>query len=66
MSAGLNVTYVNEAISNIKASALGFDAGVQYTNGKRDNLHLGISLRNVGTNIRLREMDLALMEKRQI
>ncbi len=52
MSAGLNVTYVNEAISNIKASALGFDAGVQYTNGKRDNFHIGITLRNVGTNLR--------------
>lgn len=52
MAAGLNVTYVNEAISNIKASALGFDAGIQYTNGKRDNLHLGVTLRNVGTNLR--------------
>ena len=52
MSAGLSATYVNQSISNIKASALGFDAGVQYTNGKRDNLHLGITLRNVGTNLR--------------
>lgn len=52
MSAGLNVTYVNEAISNIRASALGFDAGVEYTNGKRDNLHIGVTLRNVGTNLR--------------
>jgi len=52
MAAGVNVTYVNEAISNIRASALGFDAGIQYTNGKRDNLHLGVSLRNVGTNLR--------------
>jgi hypothetical protein len=52
MSAGLNMTYVNEAISNIRASAVGFDAGIQYTNGKDDNLHLGITLRNVGTNLR--------------
>lgn len=52
MSAGLNITYVNEALSNIRASAVGFDAGVQYTNGKRDNLHIGIGLRNVGTNLR--------------
>ena len=52
MTAGMNVTYVNQSISNIHASALGFDAGVQYTNGKRDNLHLGITLRNVGTNLR--------------
>ena len=52
MSAGFNATFVNEAIDNIKANAIGFDAGVQYVNGKRDNLHLGISLRNVGTNLR--------------
>lgn len=52
MSAGINVTYVNEALSNIRASAVGFDAGVQYTNGKRDNLHIGIALRNIGTNLR--------------
>lgn len=52
MSAGINMTYVNEAISNIRASAVGFDAGIQYTNGKNDNLHLGITLRNVGTNLR--------------
>jgi opacity protein-like surface antigen len=52
MSAGFNLTYVNENISNIKASALSFDAGIQYTNGKRDNLHLGVTLRNVGTNMR--------------
>lgn len=50
MSAGVNLTYLNESIENIKASALGFDAGVQYTNGKNDNFHIGITLRNVGTN----------------
>lgn len=52
MSAGFSATFVNEAISNISASALGFDAGVQYTNGKRNNLHIGVALRNVGTNLR--------------
>jgi opacity protein-like surface antigen len=52
MSAGAGLTYVNEAISNIRASALAFDAGVQYVNGKRDNFHLGITLRNVGSNVR--------------
>jgi len=52
MTAGFSATYINQSISNIRASALGFDAGVQYTNGKRDNLHLGIAIRNVGTNLR--------------
>lgn len=52
MSAGLNITYINESIENIKASGVGFDAGIQYTNGKKDNLHIGITLKNVGTNMR--------------
>lgn len=52
MCAGISATYINEAISNIKASAVGFDAGVQYVNGRRDNLHIGVTLRNVGTNLR--------------
>jgi hypothetical protein len=52
MSTGIQATYVNEALSNIRASAVAFDAGVQYVNGKHDNLHLGVSLRNVGTNLR--------------
>lgn len=52
MSAGIGLTYINEAISNIRASALAMEAGVQYTGGKRNNLHIGIALRNVGTNVR--------------
>ncbi|MCZ2140014.1 MAG: PorV/PorQ family protein [Bacteroidia bacterium] len=52
MSAGFSATYVSEAISNISASAIAFDAGVQYSNGKRNNLHIGIALRNIGTNLR--------------
>lgn len=52
MSAGINVTFVNEAVTNITANALGLDAGVQYKTGKKDNFKLGITLRNVGTNIR--------------
>jgi hypothetical protein len=52
IATGVQATYVNEAISNIRASAVAFDAGVQYTNGRYDNLHIGITLRNVGTNLR--------------
>lgn len=52
MSAGINFTFVNEAVTNIKANALGIDAGVQYKTGKKDNFKLGITLRNVGTDLR--------------
>jgi len=50
--AGVGVTYVSEAISNIRASGACFEAGVQYVTGSRDNFHFGVTLRNVGTNMR--------------
>lgn len=52
MSAGIGFTFVNEAVTNVRASALGIDAGVQYQTGKNDAFKLGITLRNVGTDLR--------------
>jgi len=50
--AGLGATFVSEQISNIKASGACFEGGVQYVTGARDNFHFGVTLRNVGTNMR--------------
>lgn len=50
--AGIGMTYVSEQISNVRASGACFEAGVQYLTGKRDNFHFGVTLRNVGTNMR--------------
>lgn len=50
--AGIGATFVSEQISNIKASGAAFEAGIQYVTGKRDNFHFGITLRNIGTNMR--------------
>jgi hypothetical protein len=49
---GVAVTYVTEQIADARASGAAFEAGIQYSAGKRDNFHLGITLRNVGTNMR--------------
>jgi len=43
---------VQEQINNIHATGACFEAGIQYITGKRDNFHFGITLRNVGTNMR--------------
>jgi hypothetical protein len=51
IQAGVAATYVSEQLTNIQATGLAFDAGVQYVTGKRDNFHLGITLRNIGTNM---------------
>jgi len=52
ISAGFAMTYVTEQIGNIGASGAAFDGGVQYVTGKRDNFHFGVTLRNIGTNMR--------------
>jgi len=50
--AGITVRMVNERTSDVSALGMAIDAGVEYVAGKRDNLHFGVSLRNVGTNMR--------------
>jgi hypothetical protein len=50
--AGISTTFVTEQVQNSRASGACFDAGVQYTTGARDNFHFGITLRNVGTNMK--------------
>ncbi|MBA3827779.1 MAG: PorV/PorQ family protein [Taibaiella sp.] len=50
--AGLAATFVSEQLTSIHATGACFEAGVQYVTGKRDNFHFGITLRNVGTNMR--------------
>ncbi len=52
INAGVSATYVSEQINNISALGLAFDGGIQYVTGKRDNFHFGITLHNIGTNMR--------------
>ena len=49
---GIAIRTVNQSISDVRASGICFDAGVQYVTGKTDNLRFGISLRNVGPRMR--------------
>jgi len=49
---GLNVKVINESISNVNATGVALDAGIQYVTGfnaDRDNFKVGITLKNVGT-----------------
>ncbi|MDR3679796.1 MAG: PorV/PorQ family protein [Flavipsychrobacter sp.] len=50
--AGAAATYVSEQVGSISATGACFEAGVQYITGKDDNFHFGITLRNLGTNMR--------------
>lgn len=50
--AGVAATYVTEQIRDARASGACFEAGIQYVTGNQDNFHFGLTLRNVGTNMR--------------
>ncbi|MCX7955037.1 MAG: PorV/PorQ family protein [Bacteroidales bacterium] len=60
---GLAVKVVNEKIPDLSATGVCLDAGIQYLTGLgkdktgkkiRDNLHFGISMKNIGTPMRYR------------
>lgn len=50
--AGVAATLISQQVSNIRATGACFEAGIQYVTGKRDNFHFGVTLRNIGTNMR--------------
>jgi hypothetical protein len=52
VNAGAAMTYVSEQVGNITALGVAFEGGIQYVTGKRDNFHFGITLRNLGSNMR--------------
>lgn len=49
---GITLRSVTESIGDVRASGLAVDAGIQYVTGPKENIHFGISLRNVGTPLR--------------
>ena len=51
VSVGVTLRAVSEAISDVSASAVAIDAGVQYVTGDYDEFKFGISLRNIGSQM---------------
>ena len=45
---GLLVRLVSESIANVNSSGFCFDAGIHYVTGATENIHFGITLKNVG------------------
>jgi hypothetical protein len=45
---GVTVKMISEQISNVGASGIALDAGIQYVTGTKDNIKFGIALKNVG------------------
>jgi hypothetical protein len=51
---GLCFRIINEAISDVNAQGLALDAGIQYVTGETENIHFGISLKNVGPRMKFK------------
>jgi len=57
---GITIKMLNEHTDNIKSSGFAIDAGIQYITGfgkykdirNRDNIHFGITMKNVGTTMK--------------
>ncbi len=49
---GLSIKLISESIKNASAQGVAIDAGIQYVTGELENIHFGISLRNVGPNMK--------------
>tara|TARA_B100001964_G_scaffold187336_1_gene208262 strand:- start:1306 stop:2379 length:1074 start_codon:yes stop_codon:yes gene_type:complete len=45
---GFTIKMISEQISDLSASGVAFDAGIQYVTGAKENLKFGISLKNIG------------------
>ena len=48
ISGGLNLKVVSQAIANVRAQGIAFDAGIRYVTGDQEHIKFAISLKNVG------------------
>lgn len=48
---GVNIKVINESTSDVSATGVALDAGIQYVTGENDELKFGISLKNIGPSM---------------
>ena len=46
--AGVNFKLISESIADISATGFAIDAGIQYVSGDDDQIHFGVTLKNIG------------------
>ncbi len=51
---GFNFKIISESISDVGAQGVAIDAGIQYITGEKENIHFGISLKNVGPTMKFK------------
>lgn len=60
ITGGINIKVLNEGIANARATGVALDAGVRYVTGERDQIKIGMALKNVGPPMRYRGDGFAL------
>lgn len=50
--AGFVVKIISESISDMTGTGVALDAGIQYVTGVTDNIHFGITLKNIGPTVK--------------
>jgi len=50
--AGITARVTTEGLSNARANAVSFDAGIRYVTGKKEHIKFGIALKNVGAKMK--------------
>ena len=48
ISGGFNLKIISESIKDMSGTGVAIDAGIQYVTGPYDNVHFGITLKNIG------------------
>ena len=52
ISGGFNLKIINESIHDMSGTGVALDAGIQYVTGPFDNVHFGITLKNIGPTMK--------------
>ena len=52
ISGGLNLKIISESIKDMDGVGVAIDAGIQYVTGPFDNIHFGITLKNIGPTMK--------------
>ena len=60
ISGGFNLKIISESIKDMSGVGVAIDAGIQYVTGPYDNVHFGVTLKNIGPTMKFSGDGLAL------
>ncbi len=58
---GITAKVINESVSDLKATGIAFDAGIQYITGANEQIKFGVMLKNVGPTMKMKGDGMSFM-----